>query len=77
VTAVTFWYANHRGEEAVRRVLPYYLWYGSTEWHPTPQWLVRGYDLDRQAERDFAMSGLRGPWVPCAAPEDAPACEGG
>jgi hypothetical protein len=76
VTAVTFWYADRDGVEAVRRVLPYYLWFGTAEWFPAPQWLVRGCDVDRHAEMDFALSGLRGPWVPCAASEAAPAGDG-
>jgi predicted DNA-binding transcriptional regulator YafY len=61
-TLVTFRYRNHRGEEATRRVRPVRLWLGSTAHHPEPQWFVEGYCIDRQATRDFAMSGMLGPW---------------
>ncbi len=55
---LVFRYRNHAGEVAVRRVVPYRLWYGSTEWHPQPQWLLAACDLDRQAIRDFALSDI-------------------
>jgi hypothetical protein len=53
--ALSFRYRNHRGEVAERRVRPIHVWYGSTEHHPYAQWLLRAYDLDKQAERDFAL----------------------
>lgn len=52
-------YVNHRGEEAVRRIVPLKLWYGSEKpWHPEPQWLLDAYDLDKDASRTFAMEGV-------------------
>lgn len=48
-------YTNYRGEFAVRCILPLAFWYGSTDWHPEPQWLVKAYDADKGAERDFAF----------------------
>lgn len=48
-------YTNYRGEFAVRCILPISFWYGSTEWHPEPQWLVKAYDADKGAVRDFAF----------------------
>ncbi len=59
---VRFRYRNHRGEEAERRVRPIRLWFGSTSWHPSPQWLLEGFDLDRQATRDYAMANMISPW---------------
>lgn len=67
VEPLEFVYLNHRGERAVRRVKPRHLWFGTTEWHPTPQWLLTAFDLDRKAERDFAMNRVQ-------APMDAPSC---
>jgi predicted DNA-binding transcriptional regulator YafY len=59
---VQFEYRNHRGEEATRTVRPIRLWFGSTAWHPEPQWLLECFDLDKQATRDYAMSGVLSPW---------------
>lgn len=58
IPALVFTYRNHRGKIAERRVRPISVRYGSTEWHPEPQWLLRAFDLDKQAEREFAMSGF-------------------
>lgn len=53
-----FTYRNHRGEVARRRVLPTSIRFAATEWHPEPQWLMDAWDLDRQAERAFAMRDM-------------------
>lgn len=49
-------YTNWRGVRSERRILPVHLWYGSTEHHERPGWLVRSLDLDRQEARDFSLS---------------------
>lgn len=54
----TFGYRNWRGEVARRRIGVISVWYGSTEWHPEPQWFMRGIDLDKTATRDFAMRDM-------------------
>lgn len=51
-------YRNWRGETAVRKIEAISLWYGSTEWHPVPGWLLRAWDYDKKAERDFALDGF-------------------
>jgi hypothetical protein len=33
-------YTNYRGETADRRIVPICIRYGSTQWHPEPQWLL-------------------------------------
>lgn len=55
---IRFTYTNWRGETAERRVLPRRLRYGATKWHPEPQWLLVAYDLDKEAERDFALKDI-------------------
>lgn len=50
-----FLYRNHRGEVSERVVQPSRLAYGSTEWHPEPQWLLEAYDLGKSAMRTFAL----------------------
>lgn len=74
-SAVVFVYVNHRGEARERRVAPIKIWYGTTAWHPSPQWFLRGTDLERlseahasgedrialiHADRDFAMADITG-----------------
>lgn len=58
-------YTNHRGERAVRRVQPLGLRFESTEWHPEPQWVLQAFDLDRRAERSFALQDVHS-WNPAA-----------
>lgn len=57
-TPLEFIYCNHKGETARRSVKFIKVWYGSTEYYKEPQWLLRGYDLDRRAERDFAFKNF-------------------
>lgn len=56
-------YINHRGETACRLVRPIRLWFGSTAWHPEPQWLMECFDVQKGETRDFAMSNVL-TWVP-------------
>ena len=51
-------YTNYRGETAVRRIVPIQIHFTSTEWHPEPQWVMEAFDLDRGAERSFAMKEI-------------------
>lgn len=51
-------YTNYRGETALRRIIPMSLRFGSTEWHPRAQWLLEAFDLDRHAERSFALQDI-------------------
>ena len=62
-------YTNWRGESAVRRILPSELFFGSSEWHPTPQWLLRAFDFDRNAERSFALVEIV-EWLPWSDDEE-------
>lgn len=56
-------YTNWRGERGVRRVLPMAFKFGSNEWHREPQWLMLAHDLEKQADRWFAMAGVH-EWKP-------------
>jgi hypothetical protein len=55
---IRFVYRNWRGEVATRRVDAINVWFGSTEWHPVPQWFVKAMDLDKHEMRDFAMKDM-------------------
>ena len=58
--AIKVVYRNWRGKGAIRNVLPLKVWYGSTEWHKGQQWLIRVYDLDKKANRDYTLNDWRG-----------------
>lgn len=52
-------YTNWRGEMADRHLMPTSLWFGSTEWHKEPQWLMKAVDLEKGgATRDFALKDM-------------------
>ena len=53
---ITMTYRNYRGEIAERRIIPEWVGFGATDWHPEPQWLLRAFDLDKNARRDFALA---------------------
>lgn len=57
-TRVTFSYTNYRGEESTRLVRPDKVYFGSTEWHVEPQWLLLAYDLQKEAMRTFALNEI-------------------
>jgi len=53
-------YTNWRGERAMRQVVPVNLHWGSTAFHPEPQWLLRAIDLQKDDSRDFAFRDIHG-----------------
>ena len=58
VEAVTIVYTNYRGERGVRHVQPLRIEFGSNEWHPEPQWFMVAWDLEKGAERTFALRDI-------------------
>lgn len=54
-------YVNYRGEPAYRHVLLYEngLRYGTSEWHKTPQYLLRVHDIEKGADREFAVKDIK------------------
>lgn len=59
-------YTNYRGERAERLILPERLWFGSTDWHPDPQWFLDAVDLGRRQVRSFAVRDIERFSVPAA-----------
>ena len=57
-TEVVILYKNWRGERGFRHIRPIEIVYMSTEWHPEAQWLLRAFDLDKEAMRDFALGDI-------------------
>ena len=51
-------YTNYRGERGIRTITPWGVEWGSTEFHPEPQWLVTGYDHDKHACRVYALRDI-------------------
>jgi predicted DNA-binding transcriptional regulator YafY len=60
---VTFLYKNWEGKTAVRRVYPLKIYWGSNQWHPTEQWLLEAFDIDKEDTRSFALNSISG-WTP-------------
>jgi hypothetical protein len=54
----SFHYKNHRGETGERKMKFISLWYGTTPYHPEPQWFIRGWDAERKAQRDYALADV-------------------
>jgi hypothetical protein len=57
-----FFYLNHRGESAFRRVIPVGIEYcAQPEYYPNegPQWFLHAVDLERRANRHFLMKRVR------------------
>jgi hypothetical protein len=53
-------YTNWRGETQVRHILPDSIWFGTTDYHPEPQWFVLALDTDKGEYRDFALLDFHG-----------------
>lgn len=59
--AVLIDYTSWRGIRRKRLVIPRRIWLGSTQWHPTQQWLLEAVDEDGTV-KDFAMKDIH-EWV--------------
>jgi predicted DNA-binding transcriptional regulator YafY len=55
---VVFKYTNYKGSVSIRHVIPIDIWYGSTEYHPEEQWLLKAYDIDKQDYRNFSIKEI-------------------
>lgn len=53
-----FGYVNHRGVFEDRSATPLRVYYGSSEHHPAPTWLVDAYDHVRLAVRTFSLDRM-------------------
>jgi hypothetical protein len=53
-------YTNHRGKRAYRLIVPRGIYFGLSEWHPEPQWLLDAHDFDKGKDRTFALAGIHG-----------------
>lgn len=53
-------YTNHRGERSMRTVIPFGFRFGTSPFHPEPQWLMEAFDRDKGETRTFALLGILG-----------------
>src|ERR1700704_3125980 len=51
-------YTNWRNETAVRSIVPLEVYFGKTEYHPQEQWLLKVWDVERGAERVYALKEI-------------------
>jgi hypothetical protein len=56
--AVLILYTNYRGETSLRRVIPKGIRFAASEWHPEEKWLLDAFDIDKHAERSFAIKDI-------------------
>lgn len=61
-SVVQFVYENWKNEVGLRTVRPLELYFGTHEKHPKPQWILRALDVEKGAERHFALERVRS-WV--------------
>jgi len=54
-------YTNWKGETALRRVVPKEggFRFGQTQYHPETQWLLDAFDVEKKADRTFAVKDIR------------------
>lgn len=52
-------YTNWKGETAYRNIIPMNIEYKSTEWHKEEQWILNAIDVDKNAERGFAVKDIK------------------
>jgi hypothetical protein len=57
---VKIFYTDWLGVTRDRELIPYGLWYGSTQWYPGKQYLLRAMDCEDRQVKDFALTGFRG-----------------
>jgi predicted DNA-binding transcriptional regulator YafY len=56
-------YTNWRGERGKRWIVPNRIAFESSQWHPEAQWVLHAYDVEKNAERSFAMKDIHD-WTP-------------
>ena len=56
--AVKIVYTNYKGVTATRHIVPVVILFGHNEWHTQDQWLMRALDIEKNAERTFALKDI-------------------
>lgn len=56
---IRIFYTNWKGVSSWRNIRPVAIDFGSTEYHPDEQWLLKAWDNDKSAYRTFAISDIK------------------
>ena len=51
-------YTNWKGERSLRTIEPMFLVFEENEYHKPAQWLLLATDLEKNAQRSFAMKDI-------------------
>lgn len=51
-------YKNYRGEVSYRTIIPKSIDFIATDWHQEEQWILTAFDIDKNAERGFAIADI-------------------
>lgn len=57
---VSFSYLNRKGLFQRRKAIMLGMFWGTNDWYSTPQWLVKGKDIERDAVVTFALKNIAG-----------------
>lgn len=52
-------YTNWKGITAYRNIIPKSIEFKSTDWHKEQQWILNALDIDKQADRVFAIKDIK------------------
>jgi hypothetical protein len=52
-------------------IIPRRVWFGSTDWHPEPQWFLKAMDTEKGEMRNFALKDFGGPVASAGAAQEA------
>ena len=55
-------YTNWKGETRYRTIIPISIEFKSTNWHKEEQWILNAIDVDKNAERGFAVKDIK-EWI--------------
>lgn len=56
-------YTNYKNIRTTRLIIPLNIDFRANDFHPEPQWLITGIDVDRNVTRSFAMKDIHS-WEP-------------
>lgn len=48
-------YKNWQGNISIRNIIPQNIYYGNTQFHKEDQWLMNVWDVEKDAQRTYAM----------------------
>lgn len=56
---VTIVYTNYKGITKHRRIIPKEILFGHNDWHKEDQWLMNAFDIQKNADRTFAIKDIK------------------